>query len=420
MKKRLAAALLAGIMSACLLLTGCGSSGSAAASSESSEETSTESESSADESSSETEDISEDSSTEGGSAQEEDADHPEISGLTYESSLPLDYAECFAVHYYNDGYTLIDVIGDRQYLLIPEGKEAPEGIDETIILIQQPLKKIYLAATSAMALFDAADAMDSIAFSSLEASGWYVDAAKEAMEEGRIQYAGKYNKPDYELLVNEGCDLAIESTMILHTPKVQEMIEKLDIPVFIDRSSYESEPLGRTEWIKAYGVMTGTLDQAEAFFESRKAVLSEMGEVEADQASVVYFYINTSGEVIIRNKSDYISRMIELGGGRILFEDMNSDSASVPVTMEEFYSVAKDADHLIYNASIDATVTSIADLTAKNELFADFKAVQEGNVWSTGKSLYQATDNLTDFILDVNRMITGGDESEMTFLYKLS
>ena len=420
MKKRLAAALLAGIMSACLLLTGCGSSGSAAASSESSEETSTEIESSADESSSETEDISEDSSTEGGSEQVETADHPEISGLTYESSLPLDYAECFAVHYYNDGYTLIDVIGDRQYLLIPEGKEAPEGIDEAIILIQQPLKKIYLAATSAMALFDAADAMDSVAFSSLEASGWYVDAAKEAMEEGRIQYAGKYNKPDYELLVNEGCDLAIESTMILHTPKVQEMIEKLDIPVFIDRSSYESEPLGRTEWIKAYGVMTGTLDQAETFFEGRKGVLSEMGEVEADQASVVYFYINTSGEVIVRNKSDYISRMIELGGGRILFEDMNSDSASVPVTMEEFYSVAKDADYLIYNASIDATVTSIEELTAKNELFADFKAVQEGNVWSTGKSLYQATDNLTDFIRDVNRMITGGDESEMTFIYKLS
>ncbi len=32
----------------------------------------------------------------------------------------------------------------------------------------------------------------------------------------------------------EDCDLAIESTMILHTPKVQEMIEDLDIPVFID------------------------------------------------------------------------------------------------------------------------------------------------------------------------------------------
>ena len=29
-------------------------------------------------------------------------------------------------------------------------------------------------------------------------------------------YAGKYNAPDYELILDEGCGLAIESTMIHH------------------------------------------------------------------------------------------------------------------------------------------------------------------------------------------------------------
>lgn len=73
------------------------------------------------------------------------------------------------------------------------------------------------------------------------------------MEDGSIVFAGKYSEPDYELLVNSGCNLAIESTMILHTPKVQEMIEQMGIPVFTDRSSYENHPLGRTEWIKSLG-----------------------------------------------------------------------------------------------------------------------------------------------------------------------
>ena len=45
--------------------------------------------------------------------------------------------------------------------------------------------------------------------------------------------------------------MAIESTMILHTPKVQEMIEDLDIPVFIDRSSYETHPLGKNRMDQA-------------------------------------------------------------------------------------------------------------------------------------------------------------------------
>ena len=89
-------------------------------------------------------------------------------------------------------------------------------------------------------------------------------------------FAGKYDEPDYELLVNQGCDLAVESTMILHSPKVQEMIEMLGIPVFIDRSSYETHPLGRTEWIKLYGVMMGKEEEAEAFFEPQAQVITDL------------------------------------------------------------------------------------------------------------------------------------------------
>ena len=63
--------------------------------------------------------------------------------------------------------------------------------------------------------------------------------------------------------------------MILHTPKVQEMIEDLDIPVFIDRSSYETHPLGRTEWIKLYGAMMDKEEEAYSFLTSRQK-LSEI------------------------------------------------------------------------------------------------------------------------------------------------
>ncbi|MBR0396656.1 MAG: hypothetical protein IJI10_00145 [Eubacterium sp.] len=54
--------------------------------------------------------------------------------------------------------------------------------------------------------------------------------------------------------------LALESTKILHTPEVQEMIEDLGIPVMIDRSSYELEVLGRIEWVKLYGALNSVKD----------------------------------------------------------------------------------------------------------------------------------------------------------------
>ena len=172
---------------------------------------------------------------------------PKIDGLEYKKTMKLKYATGFDVYYYKEGYKLLDVHEDRQYLIVPEGKKKPADLDKEIVVLKQPLEHIYLAATSAMALFDAMDGLDSIRMSGAQASDWYIDHAKKAMEDGKILFAGKYSEPDYEMLIDEDCDLAIESTMILHTPKVQEMIEDLDIPVFIDRSSYETHPLGRTE-----------------------------------------------------------------------------------------------------------------------------------------------------------------------------
>ena len=87
--------------------------------------------------------------------------------------------------------------------------------------------------------------------------------------------------------------------------------------------------------------------------------------------------------------------------------------------MEEFYNAAVNADYLIYNASIDAPISTLDELYAKSELFADFKAVQEGNVWCTGKSMFQASDKIAEFIMDLNGVVAGADESEMTFFTKV-
>ena len=347
---------------------------------------------------------------------------PEIDGLTYESTMDLTYATEFDVYDYKDGYKLLDVHEDSQYLVVPEGKEAQEGLSEDIVVLQQPLDHIYMAATAIMSLLDAVDAIDQVKFSGLNASGWYVEDAKKAMESGDMIYAGKYSEPDYETLVNGECDLAVESTMILHTPKVQEMIEDLDIPVFVDYSSYESHPLGRTEWIKLYGAMLNKEDAADSFFEKQAQVIEKLKGFENTEKTVAYFYVNTDGSIVVRKSEDYIPSMIEIAGGRYAFKNLknvDSNAPSVKLTMEEFYATAVDADYLIYNGTIDGQVKSISDLEAKSNLFSEFKAVKEGNVWYTGKNLYQATDTVGELIMDMHLMLTDGDPKEMTFLEKM-
>ena len=346
------------------------------------------------------------------------ADAPSIEGLTYESTLELEYAKCFSVYRYEGGYSFIEIPESGNYLVVPEDGTVPEKLPEGTIVLQKPLDRIYLAATSAMSLFDAVDAVDAIRLSGTDIGGWYIDSAVEAMRTKKMIFAGKYSEPDYEMLISEGCDLAIESTMIYHTPKVKEMIEDLGIPVLVDRASYEEHPLGRTEWVKMYAVLTGKEEEADAFFKTQSDIISSLKDFDNTGKTVAFFYVNTDGSIVVRNPGDYIARMIDIAGGVYAFKDMSidQDSTSVNISIEEFYNTAVNADYLIYNGSIDSPLGSVSDLIKKDSLFKDFKAVKDGNVYTTGKSFYQATDIVGEMILDMHHMLTGEETDTMKFL----
>ena len=361
-------------------------------------------------------------------AQEEEIEDREIAqelaGMKYDHSLELQYADQFAGDYYEGGYALITIAGGERFLLVPEDKEAPEGLDADISVIQKPVQNIYLVATSAMDLFCALDGLDSISLSGTNADGWYVDKAKKAMEDGDIAFAGKYSAPDYELILSKNCDLAIESTMIYHQPEVQEKLEKFGIPVLVEHSSYESHPLGRTEWIKLYGVLLGKEDQAQKLFQEQVDKLKSVEDSENTGKTVAFFYINSMGAANVRKSNDYVSKMIELAGGEYIFHDPAEDDnalSTMNMQMEEFYAKAKDADYIIYNSTIDGELDSIDELLAKSSLLADFKAVKDGNVWCTGQNLFQETMGLATMIEDIHTMLTSDDPKldSLTYMKKL-
>jgi iron complex transport system substrate-binding protein len=259
--------------------------------------------------------------------------------------------------------------------------------------------------------------------SGTKAEGWYIENAKKAMENGSIVYAGKYSAPDYELIMSMDCGLAIESTMISHTPEVKEKLEDLGVPVLVERSSYEPHPLGRTEWIKFYGLLLDKEELAFELFNEQAAYLDDIQETKTGK-SAAFFYISSSGGAVTRKSNDYLAKMIELAGGDYVFSDLGggeSATGSVNLSMEKFYADAKDADFIIYNSSIDGEINTIDELIGKSKLIADFKAVKNGDVWCTGKNLFQETTGFGLMISDMHKIFTGGaDGSEqLNFLYKL-
>lgn len=335
--------------------------------------------------------------------------------------LQLAYAKKFSIDYYEGGYKLLTIKDGTQILTVPEGKKAPDNLDESIIVMQQPVNNIYLVSSAVMDMFRELNALDTIGFSAQKAENWYVEGAKAAMENGDILYAGKYSSPDYELLVSKKCSLAIENSMILHSPEVKEMLEDFDIPVIIEYSSYETHPLGRVEWIKFFGALTGMEEEAEKAFEKQTEIVKHVTATKKTDKTVAFFYITSNGLVQVRQSNDYIPKMIELAGGRYIFENLGDDSkrSTMNMQVEEFYNKAKDADYLIYNSTIDGGVKSVDELIEKCSVLSDFKAVKSGDVWCTEKDVYQQSMSIGFLIEDIHNMLQGADDKEMNYLYRL-
>lgn len=354
----------------------------------------------------------------------QDLSAPEITGLKYLSTDKNDFANCFAIHRYSDDLALISVDDGRKYLIIPENYEIDElikNLPEDVIPLCKPLDSIYLASSNVMCQFDAIDSVNSIILSGIESDDWYIDTARQAMEDGQITYGGKYSAPDYELMVSSGIDLAIENTMILHVPKVREKIEKLGIPVFIDRSSYETEPLGRCEWIKVYGLITGKEASAEDAFASQKSLIDNLSSIEPTGKKIAIFSVNSNHQILTRRKNDYFAKMVEIAGGTYLApgeEASDKGNSQQTISTEDFYAYADKADILIYNATIESAPDSLQELMDKDTTFSNFDAFKSGNVYFTDKSLYQYADKTGTIISDLSKIINVETE-DTGFFHKL-
>ena len=337
--------------------------------------------------------------------------------LVYERSMELQYAENFKVDYYEGGYTMLTITMDgTQFLIVPQNGDVPLTLDKEVVVLERPIKDIYLVASSVMDIFSELNGLDSITFSGQKEEGWFIEAAREEMNKGNILYAGKY-----ELIVSKNCTLAIENMMISHSPEVVEKLESFGIPVMIDYSSYESHPLGRVEWVKLYGALLGKEEEAERIFTDQAAILERVSASERTDKTVAFFFITSNGMVQVRQSSDYVPKMIELAGGNYIFQnlgDPETKRSTMNIQVEEFYASAKDADFLIYNSSIDGGVSNVEELLDKCELLADFKAVENGNVWCTTNDMYQQSLAIGYFIEDIHAMIQG-ENDDMNYLYHL-
>ena len=353
--------------------------------------------------------------------------NPEVGGnLVHTGSLDLAWATGFTVDLYEGDRALACIADGTRYLFVPAG-DAPQGIAEDVTVLERPLSNIYLASSSTLCLFAALGAVDCVSHVSVTQETCTVEAFTQAIASGDIVYGGKYSAPDYEAFLNGGCRLAVENTMIYHTPEVREKLMQLGIPVIVEQSSLESAPLGRLEWIMLWGAMLDKVSAAQEVLDRQAQLIADVEARVAAQpldCTVAFFYINANGAAVVRKPGDYVAKMIAMAGGTYAFAQLGSTdenrSSSTTLEMEAFYAQAKDADVIIYNSTVAGRLKGLDELVALNPLLADFKAVKNRRAWCCEQNVYQQMTATGEVVADLHEAIADTERDELTFFFRLT
>ena len=353
--------------------------------------------------------------------------NPEVGGnLVHTGSLTLRWATGFTVDLYQGDRALACIADGTRYLFVPAG-DAPQGITEDVTVLERPLSNIYLASSSTLCLFAALGAVDCVSHVSVTQETCTVEAFTQAIASGDIVYGGKYSAPDYEAFLNGGCRLAVENTMIYHTPEVREKLMQLGVPVIVEQSSLESAPLGRLEWIMLWGAMLDKVSAAQEVLDRQAQLIADVEARVAAQpldCTVAFFYINANGAAVVRKPGDYVAKMIAMAGGTYAFAQLagadENRSSSTTLEMEAFYAQAKDADVIIYNSTVAGRLKGLDELVALNPLLADFKAVKNRRAWCCEQNVYQQMTATGEVVADLHEAIADTERDELTFLFRLT
>ena len=343
-----------------------------------------------------------------------------FAGLDFTETVPVSFAGQFTIKK-TAGYSVINISGEKPVLVVEKDFPLPSGVPADYVVLVKPLLKTYLVSSSAFDFFAKLNILDKIKFSGSKKENMFLPEVRQYMEDGKITYAGKYSAPDFETLYAEGTDISIQNTMIFHKPEIKEKLEQLKIPVIVEKSSYEKNPLGRIEWIKLYGLLYDKEKEAEDFFNARQAEFNSLNKSAGSRNTIAFFYFTSSGSVNVRKPGDYITTAIAMAGGTY-FMDAAADNESVLSTMnmlpEDFYVKAKDADILIYNSTIEGMIEDRELLLQKFSLLKDFKGFKNGRLYCTDKKLFQETTGSVGFMQDLVSVMNHKEEN-LHYLIKI-
>lgn len=219
---------------------------------------------------------------------------------------------------------------------------------------------------------------------------------------GKVKNLGEGTNPNVEGIIDMAPDAILLSPF--QNSGTYGKIGKLGIPLIECADYMETSALGRAEWMKFYGILTGKAYEADTTFSALEKRYNELkslatqGNTKGRQKVITDLKFGNTWYVPGGNST--VGRLLADAGANYLY-GYTTESGSIPLAPEEVFDRAIDADVWVlkYNQATDKTYSEIAQEYAN---YANIKAFKERNVYgcNTGTtSFYEETPFHPDLLL---------------------
>ncbi|MEJ2596334.1 MAG: ABC transporter substrate-binding protein [bacterium] len=307
-------------------------------------------------------------------------------GTYFENRAPgelpslVQYAQGFDIYHW-DGITKLVIYhptnsglpGGEYYLA---NSEVTGRFRDTAHMITLPLRDVAVFSSTQLSAFIKLGELEKV--KGISEAGYITDPdVRKLLQKGSInELAGSgHFFIEKTLEVNPG--------LIFISPynlEEQHALELTGIPLIPFFDFFETDPLGRAEWIRFTAAFCGKEEQADSIFgrtvDNYKSYAQLAGQVIEKPTVFSDKYFN--GQWFIPGGQSYIARLFADAGADYLWKE-DTHKASFPLDYESVFERAHDADFWRIIGSY-GDVATYESLAAENELYRHFKAFRERKV----------------------------------------
>lgn len=292
-----------------------------------------------------------------------------------------------------EGYTRVDVRTEANgepvatYLLVPKDKEVPSNLPKGEV-IRVPVSSLVVNSSIYAHPLKELGSIGVIK-GVIDAPYFSMPEIKAGLQNGSITDIGNMQQPSVEKIVT----LHPDGIMInLFEGMTTSEMPTAGVPYLKFADNLEYTPLGRAEWIKFLGLLTGKEKEAQKIF----------NQVEAEYNALLQQSKEATNKPKVLVENMYEGVWYVPGGNSVSAQMLNDAGAtypwaqdkrngSLPLTYEEVLSKAGDAD--IWLLKVFGQQLTKASLAEMDKRYTQFQPYKTGKIWYSDTS----TSGLFDY-----------------------